>query len=899
MTRPRRRAAILSSLALIASLLTVAAPTPAAAAPIDTLVVEGGGWGHSIGMSQYGAYGMALHGHSRQQILANYYSGSFLSTTAQSGVNSTLWVNIVSGLASLSVAAVSVDGANIPLTAMIGGVATLLPAGATLTMGDASTGCQITIEGAPVGAGCAVDIPLTAATVGQIGSCANTDWQDPAGPVERPCRYDRGILHLRTDRGGAVVASVEVDVEQYLFGISEMPYRWGSSGGAEALAAQAIAARTYALFRADQRADPAARPWCWCNLFDSTLDQSYVGYGHLQPEWTNAVASTSGVIVSHPSAVAGPITKPILTVYHSSSAGRTESSAAVWGTSLPYLAGSDDHWSQLPEAGNPRLRWQRVISQQELVNSGLGVGNVVAVSVAQCSASGFALALTFTGTSATKTYGTDQLRGMLGLLSPQVLSAGMGTLPDPGCWGGSATDTDTRDLRVSDVVVQDGTDGDAAGDGDGLLECGEVAELTLELSTATGPKPDLEVFVRMLGTEATQLYNASSWAGPVAIAQPGTTTADFDVQVGVTSGRQWLTLEVLAWDGGVVYRSHRHIPLGCGLSQAGSAAPPSLVFPVIGGGTPVSNWLGDGPGMINEGVDIPSAASTPVAAAAAGYVVDVDWLVDPIGGHDCCSVVIRHDNGWETWYTHLSGNGNGAGAPPGIAPGARVEQGDLIGWVAPGGAPHLQFELHDPTGIPRDPYLLLLNAPVIANRFVDDDGNFHEANIERIALAGVTQGCNPPAGDMFCPDQPVTRAEMAVFLIRALGEEGNLPPYMGFFSDVPPGAWYTEHVERLRQLGITTGFPDGTYHPEHPVLRSEMAAFLIRAFGHTAELAAPTGIFSDVPITAWYADEAELVYRLGITSGCAASPLAYCPNAAVLRDQMASFLARALGIAAG
>ena len=54
------------------------------------------------------------------------------------------------------------------------------------------------------------------------------------------------------------------------------------------------------------------------------------------------------------------------------------------------------------------------------------------------------------------------------------------------------------------------------------------------------------------------------------------------------------------------------------------------------------------------------------------------------------------------------------------------------------------------------------------DQFSDDDGTTHEENINRLAKATITQGCNPPDNDRFCPDQMVTRAQMATFLFRAL-----------------------------------------------------------------------------------------------------------------------------------
>ncbi len=182
-----------------------------------------------------------------------------------------------------------------------------------------------------------------------------------------------------------------------------------------------------------------------------------------------------------------------------------------------------------------------------------------------------------------------------------------------------------------------------------------------------------------------------------------------------------------------------------------------------------------------------------------------------------------------------------------------------------------------------------------SGRFVDDDGNLHEPNIEIIAGLGITLGCNPPTNDMYCPAKDISRAEMAAFLIRALGEEGNLQPYQAIFPDVPDGQWFTPYVERLANLGITNGYLDGTYRPNGVVNRAEMAAFLVRSFP-PAVLAPPTGIFTDAPATEWYAGAAEDLYGRAVTKGCSTSPLKYCPNDPVKRDQMASFLARILGL---
>jgi hypothetical protein len=197
--------------------------------------------------------------------------------------------------------------------------------------------------------------------------------------------------------------------------------------------------------------------------------------------------------------------------------------------------------------------------------------------------------------------------------------------------------------------------------------------------------------------------------------------------------------------------------------------------------------------------------------------------------------------------------------------------------------------------------LLLTAAPLPANAelppggtFTDDNGSAHEPNIEAIAAAQVTAGCDQ-TGTLFCPNGSVTRAEMATFLIRAL-QSPPVSPYQGLFSDVPDGQWYTANVEHLLELGITTGYSDGTFHPNGLVSRAEMAVFILRAVGQGGSLPSAQGLFVDVPAGEWFAPWVELMLQLGITQGCAQSPPSYCPHAAVTRAEMATFLTRAFGL---
>lgn len=118
------------------------------------------------------------------------------------------------------------------------------------------------------------------------------------------------------------------------------------------------------------------------------------------------------------------------------------------------------------------------------------------------------------------------------------------------------------------------------------------------------------------------------------------------------------------------------------------------------------------------------------------------------------------------------------------------------------------------------------------------------------------------------------------------------------FLDVPPDYWAAAWIKQLAAEGITGGCGGGNYCPGNPVTRDQMAVFLLRA-KHGSGYAPPaaTGKFVDVPPSYWASAWIEQLAAEGITSGCTASPPNYCPLTAVSRDQMAVFLSRTFGIA--
>lgn len=185
-------------------------------------------------------------------------------------------------------------------------------------------------------------------------------------------------------------------------------------------------------------------------------------------------------------------------------------------------------------------------------------------------------------------------------------------------------------------------------------------------------------------------------------------------------------------------------------------------------------------------------------------------------------------------------------------------------------------------------------APKFSGRFSDDDGSVHEANIDIIAELGITRGCGDPEDNTFCPKRIVARSHMMAFLARALDVDGAAGVATSRFSDVPDDAWYLAGLERLADMGVVEPFEDGSFRPGEPVTRLDMAVFMARAFPHIDKIDDPAGIFAHVPASNVHAGEVEGIYAAGVTTGCLKDPLRYCPDRPVRRDQMASFLVRAL-----
>ena len=351
--------------------------------------IRGGGWGHGVGMSQYGAYAQAQAGRSASEILQHYYPGTQVTDDPRS-TERRIRVSILDGLASTTVEAV--DGPVI-------WQACRPKAGTNETIGGRVSDCSAAVwftqpQGETLVV-CPIREPAIDATTGQpvpeserrdgirllrpaahaSGGCAGeafrqtlnypiarvnhhgTTIRTPSHSGMRPYRHGWRDLHSR-NTGTAAAPVMRLNsvqdipsVQLYLRGLAEVPSGWGYAGAA-ALQAQAITGRTFAIGRL------GIAPGCACDIRATPADQNYTGYSKESEAagalWVAAVDGTSNRVLTYQGNLAQ-------TFYSSSHNGRTESIQDSWAygtTAIPYLQSIEDPWSSDPRAANPRADWQ-------------------------------------------------------------------------------------------------------------------------------------------------------------------------------------------------------------------------------------------------------------------------------------------------------------------------------------------------------------------------------------------------------------------------------------------------------------------------------------------------------------------------------------------------------------
>ncbi|MFP5298625.1 MAG: SpoIID/LytB domain-containing protein [Actinomycetota bacterium] len=372
-------AAVTAAGVLGAAVLLGATASPALAQE-RTVTITGGGYGHGIGMSQYGAYGRAKNGKSAEQILEHYYSGASVQQRPSSGkVRVGLLPGYGSNQGSLSLTseaisgdgklAVKVKGERAALVNIFPGDELRAEAASTGGIRLFKNGERVRRDGEAVfGSG---DTPLLA-IFEKFGSALK--------PSAKPHRYLYGKAELGTyqssacGEGRCIRLVLALGMQKYLYGLGEVPSSWPMAS----LKSQAIAGRTYAQARKQRYSEPELRA-CGCHVYDSTIDQAYIGdskrtgSGSYWDEWKTGVDETKDQLIIHDDQIVE------YALYSSSSGGHTEHNENVWGgTPVPYLRGVPD---APDKAGgdNPNFTWTVTMTYSEFsrkLDARFGIGEL-------------------------------------------------------------------------------------------------------------------------------------------------------------------------------------------------------------------------------------------------------------------------------------------------------------------------------------------------------------------------------------------------------------------------------------------------------------------------------------------------------------------------------------------
>lgn len=403
-----------------------------------------------------------------------------------------------------------------------------------------------------------------------------------------------------------------------------------------------------------------------------------------------------------------------------------------------------------------------------------------------------------------------------------------------------------KGVSVGDVDGDGNTDILAASVGtniNGASCTGGTDAVTIMLGDGAGS------FAALSGSYVTAPSTVTAITGgqvPMGRALYDALTYDFD-------GDGWMDLAATSWCDDTLIIRHG---IGTGGPSTGftTSATPATVP-----GAPAAPTASAGDAQATIGWSAPSSDG---GSAITGYDVEVENLTTPgtsvvAGGLDFTETVTGLTNGDSYRARVRAANALGNGAWSGYS------------------------STFTPTAAPVD-------------TFTDDDASIFEADIEWLAAEGITRGCNPPVNDLFCPDDPVTRGQMAAFLHRAL--DGVLVPGAPVTFNDDDGSVFEADIEWLGAVGVTRGCNPPTndnFCPDDNVTRGQMAAFLVRALGLTDD--GGGNLFTDDDGSIFESDIDKLA-TAGITLGC--NPPAndnFCPDTNVTRGQMAAFLHRALG----
>jgi stage II sporulation protein D len=380
----RGRLALAGALVLLV-VLGAAGPASAFSAQY-AFTITGHGWGHGVGMSQWGAYGYAKHGWEYKAILKHYYTGISFSDAD----NSVVRVNLRSGQSAIKLSCPN------QYTVQGTGAASTIPGGTTATTTWTSSGYRVvagslrkTFTGAPT----------FTPSAGSLRLITKTDLGDDGA-------Y-RGTI--KVVHGSGLTMINHVPLESYLRGV--VPHEVSPSWPLESLKAQACAARAFAL-----GSRQSGQSW---DVYCDVRDQAYVGVGIEDSRTDAAVRGTAGICPTYNG-------KPIVATYFSCSGGHTESVGYVWGGSYPYLKGVDDPYDYYGSLHD----WGPLRRSPSQVGGPLGAsGSLRAVYTVKRGASPRIVKAAVIGSSGTKYVDGSSLRMKLGLNSAWAIFTSMGISP--------------------------------------------------------------------------------------------------------------------------------------------------------------------------------------------------------------------------------------------------------------------------------------------------------------------------------------------------------------------------------------------------------------------------------------------------------------------------------------
>lgn len=609
-------------------LSVVLAPAGAEAATDEEWTVDGGGWGHGVGLSQFGAFGQALDGRSAEQILAFYYTGTGISSATQMlggghwiFQDRALWVGLRQNDTSL------------PLSAVGGPLAVCQPSDCSHAQFPIEAGQQWVFERGEDDHADECRFRLVGEDNNGWGPCsADLTWQDNGGgtrAVAGGASYAHGTLRLRPAGDGEFHTILSVGLEDYLYGLAEVPSSWPNA----ALDAQAIIGRGYAIATAVARGggDGSGRlESCGCHIRDDTRDQAYTGWAKegeptYGSRWVGAVDRT-GVEGGH-KVVTYPGHGIISAYYSSSNGGASEDVEDVWGgEALPWLRSVEDPWSADPNI-NPLARWTVFIKEGVLQDRLCDAGHC-----------------------------WDAVSGAEMISSPPAARIRMF-----GLVGRTLVSTEVSGVWLYNTLNAHGTEPD----GSGGRRAARVSPYILDVNA---PSPFIDV-----GTSIH--YEAIRYIA----------------DIGVTKGC-----------------NPPDNTLYCPANPVTRQQMASFLVRALDLPQPTGNHFGDDNGSVHE--------ANINALAEAGITRGCN---PPANDRFC--------------------------------PDRAVTRGEMAAFLVRA-------------------YAYADAGP--GDLFVDDNGSIFQGDIDRLAVAGVTKGCNPPANDRFCPTEPVTREQMASFLTRAIQSAG-------------------------------------------------------------------------------------------------------------------------------